>query len=237
MKRIGLLLPSSNTTMEPEFYTMAPDTITIHTARMLLHDVTVAGLENMAEDAIKAAKLLSTANVDIIVYGCTSGSLIRGIEWEENLVNKIQETTGIPAITTVGAVVEALKAVGATKVSVVTPYIDELNKLEEVFLGAHGFHVSTIKGLGLKDNLRIGKVPFDDILRIIEVSPDSDCLFISCTNLPVVKYIPELESKYKVPVVTSNQASMWLALRTLDVEPVEGYGRLVTTKSEKVNIT
>ena len=144
--------------MEPEFYAMAPDGVSIHTSRMMLHDVTPENLESMAGDAVNAAELLSTAGVDVMVYGCTSGSLVKGAAWEANLVKELQRATGILTVTTVGAVVEALKVVRATKVSVVTPYIDELNILEKLFLEAKGFHVSTIKGLGLTDNQMIGKV-------------------------------------------------------------------------------
>jgi maleate isomerase len=213
--------------MEPEFYAMAPFGVSIHTARMMLQDVTPEGLEYMAEDAVNAAELLSTADVDIIVYGCTSGSLVKGEAWESNLVKKIHKATGIPTKTTVRAVVEALKAVRATEITVVTPYIDELNRLEKTFLEAHGFHISNIKGLGLTDNLMIGKVSQDKIRNLIDISSGSDCLFISCTNLPVTKMIQSLESQYKVPVITSNQASMWSALQSLNQEHVDGYGTLL----------
>lgn len=213
--------------MEPEFYAMAPKGVSIHTARMMLHDVTPESLESMAGDAVKAAELLSTAGMDVMVYGCTSGSLVKGIEWEANLVKELSKATGIPTITTVGAVVEALKVVRATKVTVVTPYIDELNKLEKKFLEVHGFHVVKIKGLGLTDNQMIGRVTLDEIRRLIDLAPETDCLFISCTNLSVTSVIQDLESQYNVPVVTSNQASMWSALRSMSQGPIEGYGTLL----------
>jgi maleate isomerase len=216
--------------MEPEFYAMSSDDISIHTARMILKDVTVKSLEHMTKDAVKAERLLSTAGVDIIVYGCTSGSLIKGVEWEENLVNKLQKATGIQTITTARAVVEALSSVRATVITVMTPYIDELNELEKMFLEAHDFRVSNIKGLGFIDNLMIGKVSRDEILGLIDVPYGSDCLFISCTNLPVTKMIQELECQYNVPVITSNQASLWLALRSLNQEPIDGYGTLMRAR-------
>ena len=206
---------------------MAPDGVSIHTSRMMLHDVTPENLESMAGDAVNAAELLSTAGVDVMVYGCTSGSLVKGAAWEANLVKELQRATGILTVTTVGAVVEALKVVRATKVSVVTPYIDELNILEKLFLEAKGFHVSTIKGLGLTDNQMIGKVSSSEIRGLIDLTPGTDCLFISCTNLPVISMIQDLESQYNVPVVTSNQASIWIALRSMSLGSVEGYGTLL----------
>lgn len=113
--RIGLLVPSSNTTMEPDFYKMIPKGVSVHTSRMWLEKVTAEGLMEMSKDAIKASKLLETADIDIIVFGCTSGSLIGGVEWEKKLVEGILENTGIPTISTGRAVVDALKTLGGKK--------------------------------------------------------------------------------------------------------------------------
>jgi maleate isomerase len=225
--RIGLLLPSSNTTMEPEFYSIVPKGVTVHTARMLLKDVTPESLENMADEAVKAAELLATAEIDVMVYGCTSGSLVKGVAWEAALADRLQRATSTRTITTAGAVVDALKEVKAHDVMVATPYIDELNQLEERFLEAHGFQVTGIKGLGLTDNQLIGKVKPKEILSLINPSQGVDSLFISCTNLPVVSLIQSIESRYHIPVVTSNQASLWSALSFLGQVPVEGYGSLL----------
>ena len=104
MSRIGLLLPSSNTTMEPDFYRMAPLGLTVHSARILLEDVTPESLERMAGEAEQAAMLLATAEVNLIVYGCTSGSLIRGVEWEASLASRVEVASGTRTVTTAGAV-------------------------------------------------------------------------------------------------------------------------------------
>ena len=111
--RIGLIIPSSNTTMESEFWRMVPEGVSIHTTRLKLLRVTVNELKEMAKNALHAAQLLATANVDVIVYGCTSGALIGGIEWEENLRKNIEEHVKIPTITTAFAV--AFAAILASK--------------------------------------------------------------------------------------------------------------------------
>jgi maleate isomerase len=227
LSRIGLLLPSSNTTMEPDFARMAPEGVTVHSARMLLEDVTPESLERMAGEAEQAARLLSTADVDLMVYGCTSGSLIRGVDWEASLVNRIEAASGTRAITTAGAVVEALRTLEARRIRVFTPYTDAVNRLEKAFLEAQGFNVASIVGLGLVDNLKIGRVTPAEIERLVGPGPSADCLFISCTNLPAVPLIQALEEKHQRPVVTSNQASMWAALRRLGEPGVEGYGALL----------
>ncbi len=227
MSRIGLLLPSSNTTMEPDLYSMAPKDVTVHTARMMLRDVTPEGLEEMAGEAARAARLLKTAEVDILAYGCTSGSLIRGVEWEKSLKRRLEETAGVPAITTAGAVVEGLKTLEAERVSVFTPYTDVVNMHERTFLEAHGYKVDIIRGLGLTDNQRIGRVPGEQLESFIVPAPGSDEVFVSCTNLPVVHLIEKLEEKHRLPFVTSNQATMWAALRRLHRNNLDGYGALL----------
>jgi maleate isomerase len=227
MSRIGLLLPSSNTTMEPDFFRMAPDSVTIHSARMLLDDVTPESLERMAGESQYAARLLSTADMDLIVYGCTSGSLIKGVEWEANLVRRIESVSSTPAITTAGAVVEALRSLSARTIQVFTPYTESVNRLEKEFLEAHGFKVASIKGMGLTDNLRIGRVTPEEIKRFICPGTGADCTFISCTNLSAVPLIQTIEDRHKVPVVTSNQASMWAVLNRLGKPGIKGYGTLL----------
>jgi maleate isomerase len=213
--------------MEPDFYRMAPREITIHSARMLLEDVTPDSLERMAGEAERAAMLLATAGVDVMVYGCTSGSLIRGVEWETSLARKIEEASGTRTVTTAGAVVEALRALRALKIRVFTPYAETVNRLERAFLEAHGFRVASIRGLGLVDNLRIGRVSSAEIEGLVGPGTGADCLFISCTNLPAVPLIQALEERHGVPVVTSNQASLWAALKRLGGPGVEGYGTLL----------
>lgn len=224
-----MLLPSSNTTMEPDFYGMAPEDITIHSARMLLERVTLEDLEAMSFEALRAGALLATAGVDVLVYGCTSGSLLKGVEWEERLVSRIEEETNIPCVSTAGAVVRGLKALGVDRLGIATPYTDDINELERRFLEAHGFEVPTIQGLQLTDNHDIAAVSAEKIVELVEeVSVDCEGVFISCTNLPVVPLIGRLESRLGRSVVTSNQASMWACLRALGVGGVEGHGRLLS---------
>ena len=233
MSRIGLLLPSSNTTMEPDFYQMAPPGVTVHTARMLLRDVTPDALEEMAGEATRATRLLKTADVDILAYGCTSGSLIRGVDWEKSLKSRLEETAGVPAVTTAGAVVDGLRTLRAERVSVFTPYTGAVNMHERSFLEAHGYRVDTIRGLGLTDNQRIGRVSGEQLESFIVPAPGSDAVFVSCTNLPVVHLIEALEEKHRLPFVTSNQVTMWAALRGLNKSNIDGYGALLSDHVSK----
>lgn len=230
--RLGLIIPSSNTTMEPEFYRMAPEGVSIHAQRIRLVKVTAESLKKMASESVEAATLLSTAEVDLVVYGCTTGSLLEGSKWEEELRTSIERVADVKTITTAQAVVEALRSLGARRVAVATPYIDELNSREKAFLEEHGFEVAAIRGIGIVRNTDIGRQPPWVAYRLaLKVARDAgyrfDALFISCTNLRTIEIVEPLESVLSIPVISSNTASMWAALRTLGIRDKLPYGKLL----------
>jgi len=231
MVRFGLLLPSSNTTMEPEFYRMLPKGFTVHTARMRLRRATIEELTRMEEEMEEAAEELADADVDVIGYGCTSGSLIKGLGHDKEIVSEIERITGKPAVATAGSVLEALRSLASKRLAVATPYIEEVNEKEEIFLRDNGFEFVDFKGLGLADNVEIGKqdpmVAYNLVKQLN--CKDADGIFISCTNFRTIEVIEKLETEYGKPVVSSNTATLWDMIRKVGVRvSIAGYGRLFT---------
>lgn len=228
MVRLGLILPSSNTTMEPEFCNMLPRGFTVHTARMRVKSVTLEGLAEIEGEVEKEAIKLADADVDVIGYGCTGGSLFKGLGYDKIIEEKIEKASGKPAVATAGAVVKALKTLKVKKVSVATPYITEINDVEEKFLVGSGFEVD-LKGLQLSDNLKIGRINSKTAYELIAKlkHKEADGIFISCTNFPTIKFIKKLENKLRKPVISSNTATLWAMLQEINA-PVEikGYGKL-----------
>ncbi len=168
--RVGLLVPSSNTTMESEFTQMiqqAETDITLHTARMPLQKTTIKTLLKMRSHANDAAERLAHAAVDIICYGCTSGSLIHGLEYGRGISREIQQKTGIPTVTTSEAILEASQQLGLTSLSILTPYTEDINQKEVSFLEAAGIKVRSIKGLGIVDNLEIGRYKPENLIDFV----------------------------------------------------------------------
>lgn len=220
--RIGLIIPSSNTTMEPEFWLLfSSNGVSIHSARLHLENVDAASLRRMARRAAEAAELLATADVDVIVYGCTTGSLVGGIGFDEKITETVRKASGRPAIATATAVINALKQLKAYRVAIATPYIDELNRLEKEFLEGHGFEVVDVKGLGILDNREIGRLPAWRVYRLARSVNTSraDALFLSCTNMPTLSIIDALERDLGIPVISSNTASAWAAARLMGIKP------------------
>lgn len=229
--RLGLIVPSSNTTMEMELHDYLPEGVSLHTTRIPLKNVTEEELVKMNTLAVEGAKLLRDAGVELILYGCTSGSLIGGKDYEKKLEMEIEEEVNVPVISTSTAVIEALKMLDAREIIVITPYTDEINAREKEFLEANDFTVLDIRGLGIEDNQDIGKLEPYSAYRLAKASfmDEAEAIFISCTNWRTFEIIEALENDLGVPVVTSNQASLWLALREMDVmERIPGLGRLFT---------
>ncbi|MBI5114583.1 maleate cis-trans isomerase family protein [Rhodoplanes serenus] len=230
--KIGLITPSSNNINEPEFYRLAPRGVTIHTARVLLTgEMDEDSFFRMARDLGRAAGELATAEVDIVAFGCTAGSVVCPLD---ALTRSMAEQTGTPAIVTAGAVVSALRALGAKRVAMGTPYVDFVNRREVEFLGEYGIAVTRYLGLEMghnqADRRNIGHVSPQAIYRMAcEIdSPDADAIFISCANLATLDVIEDIEQALGKPVVSSNTACFWTCLRVLGVNsPIAGYGRLL----------
>lgn len=231
--RIGVIIPSTNTVVESEFWKMAPEGVSIHASRMKLTKTTPETLKQMITQMERAADELATAQVNIIIFACTSGSFVGGIEWENKLTKKIMSLTSIKAITTSGAVVGALREMKSKKIVMATPYIPELNELEKSFFELKGFKILNSKCLGLCENTKIGSLSPEVAYKLAKevYLPESDAIFISCTDFRTIEIIEKLETDLDIPVITSNQASIWAALRGCGIkDSIKGYGKLLSVR-------
>ncbi len=232
--RIGLITLASDTSVLPEYSRVMPDDVAVYAAPIVLPrgEVTAAALSEMlAGDKLeRAAALLVWADVNVIVFACTSGSLVHGVGWDREVAGRIEQASGRPATTTTTAVLAALRAVGATSVAVATPYLEEINAIERRFLEASGFAIASIGGLGCATDAEIGRLEPVDAVSLVERvdTPEADAIFISCTNFNCLPAIASLERQLGKPVVTSNLAGVWAALRQIGVaDTIPGYGRLL----------
>ncbi|MGA9402626.1 maleate cis-trans isomerase family protein [Haladaptatus sp.] len=219
--RLGVVVPSSNTTVEGEFGRVLPEGVSLHTARMPLESVTVDELDTMADDAVDCAERLSHADVDTVAYACTTGSLLHGPGFDAELEDALAEAAGVPAVATALSVKRALSTLDATRIAVVTPYTADLNDREESYLDDAGFEVVDLHGRGITANTDIGSLSPNDAYQQVRntvLDPSTvDAVFVSCTNYRTFPAIEPLESDLGIPVVTSNQATLWDALGRVSV--------------------
>ncbi len=229
MQRLGVIIPSSNTTVEYEFSrALHGSGVSLHVARIPLKDVTIEGLETMEKGNQAAAELLKDANVDLVAFACTSGSLFKGIGYDVLIAKRISEVAGCPAVTTSGAVVEALKTLEIHKLGLATPYIKEVTDREIEFLQKSGFEIVSLQSLNIVENLKIGRLTPNDAAALAESADSSvaDAVFISCTNFRTFEAIPLLESQLAKPVVSSNSTTLWTSLKTMGIEIQTNLGKL-----------
>ncbi len=232
--KIGVIVPPTNTVNEAEWQMMAPAGVTIHSARMPLHTDTSsdAGKKALYEDIEKATSDLAQGGMSVIAYGCTAGSMSHPTNAIPDFMSGV---SGTPCVTTAASIVAALQALKAKTVAVATPYADALNEHERAFLEAAGFQVTGVSGLGIgaggpQEYIQIACTPAEKIKAHVLAADhdDADVMLVSCTDFPVLEMIRELEKTLGKPVVTSNQATFWAAIRAAGIDDrFENFGALL----------
>ena len=234
--RLGVILPSVNTTTESEFYQCLPEGVTAHFTRMEFKETTPAYYERMIEDVPAGARMLSHAGVDAMAFACTSGSLYGGLGYDQKIIAKIKEQSDVPACTTSTAVIEAFRMLGITRVSVATPYEDWVNELERRFFEGSGVKVIKMKGLGCT-GIDVCEVHPETLYRFAKAQDDkeSQALFLSCMGLRTLEVLPRLEQDLGKPVISSNQVTLWKLFRLCGIPCSDirrNFGSLFKTESQ-----
>lgn len=238
--RLGLIVPPTNTVNEAEWARLLPAGATAHSHRMALHADTTspAGQAALRADLAAAVAMLAPMRPDVVAYACTAGSMVSP---SCRLGADMGALTGERVVTTADSIVEALRALGVTRVSVITPYTEAMNAHEVAFLADHGITVAAIAGLGLGANgpadfPRIAQVPLARIEALARETfvPGSEALLVTCTDFPSLPLIAPLEAALGVPVLSSNSATLWACLRAAGVAAPEVAalgGRLFATRA------
>jgi maleate cis-trans isomerase len=224
--KLGLIVPSWNTVMEGEVQRMAGGAMSVHSMRIPHTADTEEKLLWLGTQAPAAASLLAHAKVDVICYGCAAGGFLKGPVEDRALGENIARETGIPVAVSSAAVAEALRALGAKRVSLASPYAPWLNERLRQYLIAAGFEVMAMQGLDTQNHSAVTTERIEALITEVD-RPDAQAIFVSCSNFPTLGIIESMERKLGKPIVASNQASMWKMLRLIgDRRAVPGAGRL-----------
>jgi maleate isomerase len=231
--KIGILVPSVNTTMEMDFHRLVPEGVSVHASRISWEkpENSIDSLKELKRHTLIAAKDVAAARVDVIVFGCTGSGILEGTSGDREIADMITRETKITAITVTMAMVEGLREVEIKKLSVASPFSEEVDDKLKEFLEGNGFHVAKLESLRGSDVWEYAKIaPF--LLYALGKKafvPGADGVFIPCTQLRAVEIVEQLERDIGKPVVTAVQASLWLALKTIGIKSsVNGYGVLLT---------
>ncbi len=224
--RIGHLYPSGGL-CDYEIQLMAPDGVQFLTTRMPFRRTGVADDLALADGLEHHAGLLADAEVDLIAFNCTAASMLLG---PDRVNERITAATGIPSITTIEAVLDALAHVGARRLLLLDPYPAEVEDAEIAHLAAAGYDVVARGGPACTTPVEQGSLPPELWRRVArETDPNgADVVLISCAGAQVATSIDAIESALGIPVVASNQALLWKVLHLLDLPaPGPGHGRLL----------
>lgn len=228
--RIALITGSGNS-VSNSFNKWAPAGVDYAATRIEIEGASPESLIVMGDQVEKEAAKFRGKNYDLVIYSCTSGSCIRGEEYNQKIICGIEEMSGSKGLTTSRAVEEAFKTLGCSNTVVFTPYPNDTNELEKVFLESLGIKVLTIKGAGFHQNH--DRYTYADprfIYRNVKAlnMEGADSIFISCMALDTLDLIDIFEKDFHLPVITSRQATFWASLRYCGInDKIKGLGKLL----------
>lgn len=241
--KIGQIVPSSNTTMETEIPAMLrarelirPERFTFHSSRMRMKHVKKEELAKMDAESDRCAAELSDAAVDVLGYACLVAIMAMGLGYHrasQARLGKVTQANGHPApvVTSAGALVEALKIMGAKKIAVVTPYMKPLTQLVVDYIANEGFEVVDSIALEIPDNLDVARHDPAKLPGIVAGLnyKDADVIVLSaCVQMPSLASVAKVEVLTGKPVLTAAIATTYQMLKALDLEPiVPGAGALL----------
>jgi maleate isomerase len=220
--RIGVVVPSVNTVVEPWFSAQSPPGVTVHAARMFLDNaLTPAAIIRMdQEEGMRAVRQLTSCRPSCVAYCCTASSIVQGLQYDLHLQDEVRHAAGVPATTATQSILEALHLLGVKRVAMASPYTDEIDRAEHAFFEAAGIEVASSACLGIKGGFELADPTPGEIreLALRAWTPGAQALLITCLNLWSHTVIDALESELGVPVITSTQATFWKALRMAGIE-------------------
>jgi maleate isomerase len=241
--RIGLIVPSSNTTMETElpelFRRQAVATghaYTFHSARAGMKTVNREELAAMVGKAADCARAVSDADVDVIAYACLVAVMAQGpgahVE-SEKVIGTAAEENGHPAavVSSAGALVRTLTRIGARRIAMVTPYVPALTAMVREYIEGEGIQVLDAVSLEVDDNLAVGRLDQErlpEIARGLQRAGADAVVLSACVQMPSLQAVQRVEDELGLPVVTAATATTFEILDALGHEPaIPGAGRIL----------
>lgn len=243
--RVGMIVPSSNTTMEIELPEMCRRIsratgvdFSFHSSRAALHQVDADSLERMVEQADRCLSELADARVDAIVYACLVAVMARGPraheEVERQFVERIEGIGGYePSVTSsAGAVVRSIQALGLNRVAIMTPYAPELTKRVVAYIEDYGIEVVDSLSRTVTDNVEVGRLDpgeLPDLVARLDLSRAEGLIVSACVQMQSLPSIPETEARFGLPVLSAATATTWELLAGLELPTsVPDAGALLT---------
>ena len=229
--RLGLLVPSSNSTQEPEFVQMLPPSVSLHVTRLTLSRIDPESTVNIVAELEKESRKLADADVDIVVLAATAPSTRLGKGYDAQLIKRMQDASGKPATTAATAMLDAFAALDVRRVALAAPWSEATNKWVVAFLEAHGIEVVSQVAMGVVSNNDVARLSPETAFEHGRKADrkEADAVFLACGNWWTASVVERLEQAVGKPVLTTNNVTVWQALKKMGVaESGPGLGRLLS---------
>lgn len=229
IRHFGMLIPSTNTTVEIEYNRLLPETLQLHVARLGKGGDTPFS-PSLEDDIDYQSKMLGNAKVEVVGLTQTSASLFRE-GYDAEIIARMAKGAGVPAVTSAEAVGAAARALGARRIALVSPYSEQVIGLARRYYETrYGLEVLATAPFGATDAYAIGGLDAshatDAFARIDR--PEIEALVVPGGNFPTMKHVAGWEAQFGKPVIATNQAVLWAMLKIMKVkEPLPGLGRLL----------
>jgi len=228
--RFGLLTPSSNTTQEPEFSTVLPPTVSLHTGRVAYRDITPQEQDRCVLELESESRKLGDAEVDVIVFAATAPTLAKGRGYDRELIKRMEDASGRPATTAATAFVDALTRLNVEKIAIGAPWSKTMDKPMVSFMQASGFQVVNSEVAGYIAGVELGRTGPEaayELGRRVD-RPEADAVIMPGGNWPAMSVVERLERELGKPVLANNAVSLWAGLCLLKTgDSIPGYGQLL----------
>ncbi|WP_066383168.1 maleate cis-trans isomerase family protein [Neobacillus mesonae] len=234
--RLGLIVPSSNTTMEKEIPAMLKareemiqdEKFTFHSSRMRMMKVTKEELAKMDIDSDRCALELSDARCDALAYACLVAIMSQGPGYHclsESRLSKVakENSAPVPVISSAGALIDGVKAIGAKKIAIVTPYMKPLTNMVIEYIESEGIKVTDSISLEVADNLEVGRLDPLNLVTIVDdldVSEADAVVLSACVQMQSLPAIQKVQDKLGKPVLSAAVSTVYKLLKELTLKPV-----------------
>ena len=234
MHRVGLIVPSSNTTMETELPEMfrwrgeeTGETFTWHSARAQMSHVTPEELDRMVKASDVAARSLADAPIEVIAYACLVAVMCRGAGAHCSVRDQLEAALvegprQVPVISSAGALIDTLTALEAKRVALITPYMRPLAEQVSDYIEGEGFAIADLVALEVSDNVKVGQLDpanLIDIARGVDTTGVDVLVLSACVQMPSLPAVQAVEDALGVPVITAATATARAILLALGLDP------------------
>jgi maleate isomerase len=244
-RRVGLIVPSSNVTMETEIPALLrarealfSDRFTFHSSRMRMKNVSKEELERMDDDSLRCAAELSDAAVEVQAYACLVAIMSRGVGYHKVSQQRLYEATvanGLPTpiVSSAGALVDSLHAMGAKKVSIICPYMKPLTRMVVDYIESEGIEVKDFMALEIPNNLDVAAQDPNapaELWKQLDVTGVDAIVASACVQMPSLPAIEKIEKASGIPTISAAVATTYEILKTLKLEPMAPGGGFLLTQ-------